>query len=153
MCVCRGQGVVWRGGAVDVVLHHCTGSFLHMLSLHTCFFHGVHAPHMHLCISFIHPPTYTHIHSHTPTYTRTLHPLHLPACPQSLCESENCRHERLYIGRMAKSSEVLLQPGHKWNNIVFHNHTGLKQYPNYMMVRFLGVVLADLLFSVSFSSC
>ncbi len=36
---------------------------------------------------------------------------------------------------MAKSSEVLLQPGHKWNNIVFHNHTGLKQYPNYMMVR------------------
>ena len=34
---------------------------------------------------------------------------------------------------MAKESEVLLQPGHKWNNIVFHNHTGLKQYPNYMM--------------------
>lgn len=34
---------------------------------------------------------------------------------------------------MAKDSEVLLQPGHKWNNIVFHNHTGLKQYPNYMM--------------------
>ena len=36
-------------------------------------------------------------------------------------------------GKMAKESEVLLQPGHKWNNIVFHNHTGLKQYPNYMM--------------------
>ena len=34
---------------------------------------------------------------------------------------------------MAKDSEVLLQPGHKWNNLVFHNHTGLKQYPNYMM--------------------
>jgi len=28
---------------------------------------------------------------------------------------------------------VLLQPGHKWNNILFHNHTGLKMYPNYMM--------------------
>ncbi|KAK9917595.1 hypothetical protein WJX75_006193 [Coccomyxa subellipsoidea] len=24
-------------------------------------------------------------------------------------------------------------PGHKWNNIVFYNHTGLKTYPNYMM--------------------
>ncbi len=33
----------------------------------------------------------------------------------------------------AQESEVLLQPGHKWNNILFHNHTGLKMYPNYMM--------------------
>lgn len=31
------------------------------------------------------------------------------------------------------NQQVLLQPGHKWNNIVFHNHTGLKTYPNYMM--------------------
>lgn len=60
---------------------------------------------------------------------------------QSLCESPDCRHERLYIGRMAQNSEVLLQPGHKWNNIVFHNHTGLRQYPNYMMVRVVGVRL------------
>ncbi len=37
------------------------------------------------------------------------------------------------MGRMCSESEVLLQPGHKWNNIVFHNHTGLKTYPNYMM--------------------
>lgn len=37
------------------------------------------------------------------------------------------------MGRMAKESEVLLQPGHKWNNIVFHNHTGLKTYPTYAM--------------------
>ena len=43
------------------------------------------------------------------------------------------RNERLYMGRMCTESEVLLQPGHKWNNIVFHNHTGLKTYPNYMM--------------------
>lgn len=34
---------------------------------------------------------------------------------------------------MAKESEVLLQPGHKWNNIVFFNHTGLRMYPNYAM--------------------
>jgi len=34
---------------------------------------------------------------------------------------------------MAKESEVLLQPGHKWNNLVFFNHTGLRTYPNYMM--------------------
>jgi len=44
-----------------------------------------------------------------------------------------CRNERLYMGRMCTESEVLLQPGHKWNNIVFYNHTGLKTYPNYMM--------------------
>lgn len=41
-----------------------------------------------------------------------------------LCTTEQCRHERIYMGRMAKASEVMLQPGHKWNNLVFHNHTG-----------------------------
>jgi len=41
-----------------------------------------------------------------------------------LCLTEECRNERIYMGRMAKESEVLLQPGHKWNNIIFHNHTG-----------------------------
>ncbi|CAL5223668.1 g6216 [Coccomyxa viridis] len=50
-----------------------------------------------------------------------------------LCISPDCRNERLYMGRMCTESEVLLQPGHKWNNIVFYNHTGLKTYPNYMM--------------------
>ncbi|GAB4819239.1 hypothetical protein N2152v2_006285 [Parachlorella kessleri] len=50
-----------------------------------------------------------------------------------LCETPDCTRERLYMGKMAKHSEVLLQPGHKWNNAVFHNHTGLKVYPNYMM--------------------
>jgi len=25
---------------------------------------------------------------------------------------------------MIQESEVLLQPGHKWNNAVFYNHTG-----------------------------
>ncbi|CAL8463439.1 g2973 [Coccomyxa elongata] len=50
-----------------------------------------------------------------------------------LCMSADCRNERLYMGRMCTESEVLLQPGHKWNNIVFYNHTGLKTYPNYMM--------------------
>ena len=41
-----------------------------------------------------------------------------------LCLSEDCSNERIYMGRMAKESEVLLQPGHKWNNLIFHNHTG-----------------------------
>ena len=41
-----------------------------------------------------------------------------------LCTSDDCTNERIYMGRMAKESEVLLQPGHKWNNIIFHNHTG-----------------------------
>ena len=36
------------------------------------------------------------------------------------------------MGKMCSDSEVLLQPGHKWNNIVFYNHTGLKMYPHYM---------------------
>ncbi len=34
------------------------------------------------------------------------------------------RSERLYMGTMARHSEVMLQPGHKWNNAVFYNHTG-----------------------------
>jgi hypothetical protein len=38
------------------------------------------------------------------------------------------------MGKMCSESEVLLQPGHKWNNIVFYNHTGLKTYPHYMCV-------------------
>ena len=46
-----------------------------------------------------------------------------------------CRNERLYMGKMCSESEVLLQPGHKWNNIVFYNHTGLKTYPHYMCGR------------------
>lgn len=50
-----------------------------------------------------------------------------------LCMTEDCTNERIYMGRMAKESEVLLQPGHKWNNIVFHNHTGLRTYPTYAM--------------------
>ena len=41
-----------------------------------------------------------------------------------LCLSDDCNNERIYMGRMAKESEVLLQPGHKWNNLIFHNHTG-----------------------------
>lgn len=41
-----------------------------------------------------------------------------------LCQTPECKSERVYMGKMAKESEVLLQPGHKWNNMVFHNHTG-----------------------------
>jgi len=52
---------------------------------------------------------------------------------RSLCETPGCAAERLYIGRMIQESEVLLQPGHKWNNYVFFNHTGLKTYPKYAM--------------------
>ncbi|KAK9814433.1 hypothetical protein WJX72_005835 [[Myrmecia] bisecta] len=50
-----------------------------------------------------------------------------------LCESADCRNERLYIGQMARDAPVQLDPKHKWNNVAFYNHTGLKQYPNYMM--------------------
>ncbi|KAK9868651.1 hypothetical protein WJX84_001984 [Apatococcus fuscideae] len=50
-----------------------------------------------------------------------------------LCETPGCKNERVYMGRMAQRSEVMLQPGHKWNNEAYLNHTGLSQYPNYMM--------------------
>jgi len=52
---------------------------------------------------------------------------------KSLCETPDCVNERIYMGRMARHSEVLLQPGHKWNNDAFYQHTGLTMYPNYMM--------------------
>ena len=45
----------------------------------------------------------------------------------SLCETQDCSAERLYIGRMIQESEVLLAPGHKWNNAVFYNHTGVRR--------------------------
>lgn len=32
------------------------------------------------------------------------------------CVSEGCRRERLYMGRMATASPVLLRPGHRWAN-------------------------------------
>lgn len=46
----------------------------------------------------------------------------------SLCETRDCSAERLYIGRMIQESEVLLAPGHKWNNAVFYNHTGVRRF-------------------------
>ena len=49
---------------------------------------------------------------------------HMVTQLRALCENPGCVGERLYLGRMAKHSEVLLQPGHKWNNAAFHNHTG-----------------------------
>ncbi|KAL6785480.1 hypothetical protein ACKKBF_B00425 [Auxenochlorella protothecoides x Auxenochlorella symbiontica] len=52
---------------------------------------------------------------------------------RALCEHPDCEGERIYMGRMAHHSEVLLQQGHKWNNDIFYNHTGLKTYPTYAM--------------------
>ena len=49
-----------------------------------------------------------------------------------LCQSADCRSERVYMGKMAKESEVLLQPGHKWNNMVFYNHTGAAHCLHYI---------------------
>lgn len=46
---------------------------------------------------------------------------------RSLCINPDCSNERLYVGRMARHSEVLLQHGHKWNNDAFYNHTGRVQ--------------------------
>ena len=35
-----------------------------------------------------------------------------------LCESPDCRRERLYMGRQCNNGEVITAPGHKWNNEV-----------------------------------
>lgn len=43
---------------------------------------------------------------------------------QALCEDPQCRNERLYLGHLARRSEVVLQPGHRWNNADFFIHTG-----------------------------
>lgn len=34
---------------------------------------------------------------------------------------------------MVIQSAVLLAAGHKWNNLLFHNHTGLRVYPKYAL--------------------
>ena len=68
-----------------------------------------------------------------------MHQLHM------LCVTQDCQNERIYMGKMAKESEVLLQPGHKWNNIIFHNHTGisLKCLPKPLHDRFNHTVFTD----------
>ena len=49
----------------------------------------------------------------------------LAAQLRALCESEGCRgRERLYMGKMVRHSEVLLQEGHRWNNEAYYQHTG-----------------------------
>ncbi|CAL8469155.1 g8696 [Coccomyxa elongata] len=49
-----------------------------------------------------------------------------------LCESPDCRRERLYMGKQCRRGEVILTPGHRWNNADYYNHTGLETYANYM---------------------
>ena len=41
-----------------------------------------------------------------------------------LCRSEDCRHERIYMGHLVVQAKVETSANHKWNNVVFHNHTG-----------------------------
>lgn len=48
------------------------------------------------------------------------------------CETEECRNEKLYLGGAAEKADVILNPGHKWENAAFHHHTKLKHYPRYM---------------------
>jgi hypothetical protein len=43
---------------------------------------------------------------------------HLLAQLRMLCESPDCRRERLYMGRLCTDGEVFTAPGHKWNNEV-----------------------------------
>lgn len=50
-----------------------------------------------------------------------------------LCRSEDCRHERIYMGHLVVQAKVETAANHKWNNVVFHNHTGLNTYPTYAM--------------------
>ncbi|KAL4430367.1 hypothetical protein ABPG77_002173 [Micractinium sp. CCAP 211/92] len=59
-------------------------------------------------------------------------PALLPAL-RALCVTPGCRgQERLYIGAELRNSSVVTEPGHRWNNEAFVNHTGLSVYPSYM---------------------
>lgn len=49
----------------------------------------------------------------------------LAAQLRALCESPGCLGpERLYLGKMVRHSDVLLQEGHRWNNEAYYQHTG-----------------------------
>ena len=53
--------------------------------------------------------------------------VNVPAFVQQLrmlCESPDCRHERLYMGKQCRRGKVILSPGHKWDNGAYYNHTG-----------------------------
>ena len=57
---------------------------------------------------------------------------------QSLCNHEDCRHAKLYIGQMNKSGVIkaLHMPNGKpsqYYNEPYYNRTGLEYYPNYMV--------------------
>ncbi|KAL4419883.1 hypothetical protein ABPG75_006981 [Micractinium tetrahymenae] len=59
-------------------------------------------------------------------------PALLPAL-RKLCATPGCRGaERLYIGAELRNSSVVTEPGHRWNNEAFVEHTGLTVYPSYM---------------------
>jgi hypothetical protein len=52
-----------------------------------------------------------------------------------LCESPDCRRERLYMGKQCRRGQVILSPGHKWNNGIYYNHTGgVLSYPSSLMM-------------------
>ena len=53
--------------------------------------------------------------------------VNVPAFVQQLrllCESPDCRRERLYMGKQCRRGKVILSPGHKWDNGAYYNHTG-----------------------------
>ncbi|CAK0784367.1 hypothetical protein CVIRNUC_007571 [Coccomyxa viridis] len=61
--------------------------------------------------------------------------VNVPAFVQQLrllCESPDCRKERLYMGKQCRRGKVIMSPGHKWDNSGYYNHTGLATYANYM---------------------
>jgi galactosylxylosylprotein 3-beta-galactosyltransferase len=37
------------------------------------------------------------------------------------------------FGLQCRHGEVILSPGHRWDNAPYYNHTGLKTYANYML--------------------
>ena len=53
--------------------------------------------------------------------------VNVPAFVQQLrllCESPDCRKERLYMGKQCRRGKVIMSPGHKWDNSGYYNHTG-----------------------------
>ena len=53
--------------------------------------------------------------------------MNVPAFVQQLrllCESPDCRKERLYMGKQCRRGKVIMSQGHKWDNSIYYNHTG-----------------------------
>ena len=64
--------------------------------------------------------------------------VNVPAFVQQLrllCESPDCRKERLYMGKQCRRGKVIMSPGHKWDNSGYYNHTGERHFLRFRRMK------------------